>query len=141
MDEEIFFEPEDGDEPTREELAVWLSEFMSSAAEAETMYRSNLCNLIVNRVFNEFGYEGLCQMMIAIDKRGAWISDILIDTNDLDDILFSKFGTFDEDAIRKARNSNAMAEMNQKIWRMRRKYAKLIVDEVMGASPTTPSAN
>ena len=142
MDEEFEFEfePEDSEAPTKEELAIWLSEFMNSAVEAEHMYRSHFCDLVANRVYAEFGHEGLCELMISIDKRAGWISDIIIENNDIDDILFKKFGTYDNDSIRKARASKAMTEMNQKMWRLRRKYARIIADELMGAGETeTPT--
>lgn len=135
MEDEFEFDGEDGDIPSREELAVWLSEFMTNTAEAETMYRAHFCDLVTNRVYNEFGFEGLCELLISIDKRGHWISDIIIENNDLDDILFKKYGVFDAEAIKKARTTDAMAEMNQKIWKLRRKYAKLIADELMGIIP------
>ena len=132
MEDDFEFDSEDGDIPSKEELAVWLSEFMTHTAEAETMYRAHFCDLVTNRVYDEFGYEGLCEMLMSIDKRGHWISDILIENNDIDDILFKKYGVFDTDAIKKARTTSAMAEMNQKIWKLRRKYAKQIADELMG---------
>jgi hypothetical protein len=135
MEDDFEFDEGDGDIPSREELAVWLSEFMTNTAEAETMYRAHFCDLVTNRVYNEFGFEGLCEMLMSIDKRGHWISDIIIENNDLDDILFKKYGVFDADAIKKARTTDAMAEMNQKIWKLRRKYAKLIADELMGRVP------
>lgn len=141
MDEFIEFEPEDGDEPTKEELAIWLSEFMNSASEAEHMYRSHFCDLVVNRVYSEFGLEGLCNLMMSIDKKANWISDIIIENSDLDDILFKKFGTYDNDSIRKARATKAMSEMNEKMWKLRRRYAKLIADELMGAGATDGSVS
>ena len=135
MEEDFEFDGDDGDIPSREELAVWLSEFMTNTAEAEMMFRAHFCDLVTNRVYNEFGFEGLCELLMSIDKRGHWISDIIIENNDLDDILFKKYGVFDTDAIKKARTTDAMAEMNQKIWKLRRKYAKLIADELMGIVP------
>lgn len=138
MDNEPEFEPDDNPfdaEPTREELAVWLSEFMNKSADAEMMYRSHFCSLIVNRIFNEFGYEGMCELLMSIDKQSGWITDIIIENNDIDDILFKKFGVYDKEAIRKARETDAMAELNQKIWRLRKKYSKLIADEIMGVKP------
>ena len=135
MEDEFEFDGEDGAIPSREELSVWLSEFMTNTAEAEIMYRAHFCDLVTNRVYNEFGFEGLCEMLMSIDKRGHWISDIIIENNDLDDILFKKYGVFDTDAIKKARTTDAMAELNQKIWKLRRKYAKLIADELMGRVP------
>lgn len=138
MSDEPEFEPEDNPfdaEPTREELAVWLSEFMNKSADAEMMYRSHFCSLMVNRVFDEFGYEGMCELLMSIDKQSGWITDIILENNDIDDILFAKFGVYDKEAIRKARDTNAMSELNKKIWRLRRKYAKLIADEIMGVVP------
>ena len=108
---------------------------MTNTAEAEIMYRAHFCDLVTNRVYNEFGFEGLCELLMSIDKRGHWISDIIIENNDLDDILFKKYGVFDTDAIKKARTTDAMAELNQKIWKLRRKYAKIIADELMGRVP------
>lgn len=138
MSDEPEFEPDDNPfdaEPTREELAVWLSEFMNKSADAEMMYRSHFCSLMVNRVFDEFGYEGMCELLMSIDKQSGWITDIILENNDIDDILFAKFGVYDKEAIRKARSTNAMSELNKKIWRLRRKYAKLIADEIMGVVP------
>ncbi len=122
---------DDDDNPTREELALWLSDFMKDARGAEEIYRKHFCDLMAYKVYNEFGSEGLCQLMMAIDNRGRWVSDILLEDSDLDDILFAKYQVYDKDIIHKARRTEAVAEMNQKIWRLRKKYAKLIVDEVM----------
>ena len=69
--------------------------------------------------------------MMAIDKRANWISDILIENSDLDDILFQKYGIYDSEICLKARKTEAMIEMNGKIWRLRKKYAKAIVEELM----------
>jgi hypothetical protein len=136
MDDEFGFDGDD-DIPTREELAVWLSEFMNSTAAAESMYRSHFCDLLAHRVYADFGVEGLCELMGSIDKRGLWISDILLENNDLDEVMFSKYGTYDNDVVRKARSTSAMAELNQKIWRLRKRYAKLIVDEIMSPESGT----
>lgn len=133
---EFFDEFEDGGELTpREELAVWLSEFMAASADAETKYRAHYCTMIAEKLYEEFGPEGFCEMMMIMDKRAGWISDIIIENSDIDDILFKKHGIYDRHALAKARASNAMSEMNQKIWRLRRRYAKLIAEEILaGAS-------
>lgn len=129
-----FFDEEDDEVfATPEELAVWLSEFMAQTSDAEVMYRNHFCTMIANRVYDEFGHEGLCELMIAMDKKAGWISDIIIENNDLDEILFKKYGVYDHNVVSKARKTEAVAEMNTKIWKLRRKYAKAIVDELMVA--------
>lgn len=124
----------DPDLPSADELAVWLSDFMSQSQKARQMYRSHFCNIIINRVWDEFGIEGMCDLMIAIDKRAGWISDILIEDADIHDALFTTHGIYDNDAIIKARMSKEMLELNKKIWRLRKKYSKLIADEIFNGS-------
>lgn len=121
---------DDSGVPSREELAVWLSDFMSQSQKANNLYRSHLCSMVVNKVWSEFGVEGMCELMMAIDKRAGWISDILLEDADLHDSLFNSYGVFDNEAIVKARMSNELIEMNRKIWRLRRKYTKLIAEEI-----------
>lgn len=130
------FDAEDDDVPTTEELAVWLSDFMSQSSKAEKMYRSHFCSIIVNRLWREFGVEGMCELMLAIDKRAGWISDIILEDADLHDALFDNHGVFDDDAVIKARMSNRLMEMNKKIWRLRRKYSKLIAEEIVNGIET-----
>ena len=134
-----FFDDEDDEQfANPEELAVWLSEFMAQTSDAEVMYRNHFCTMIANRVYDEFGHEGLCELMIAMDKKAGWISDIIIENNDLDEILFKKYGVYDHNIVSKARKTEAVQEMNTKIWKLRRKYAKAIVDELMVAPLDTP---
>jgi hypothetical protein len=121
------------------ELAVWLSDFMSQSQKAQRLYRSHFCNIVVNRLFDEFGVEGMCELMMAIDRRAGWISDILIEDTELHDALFNIHGIFDDDAIIKARMSKELIEMNRKIWRLRRKYAKLIAQEIVTGIDTSES--
>lgn len=141
-DEENFYDflsDGDSDAPSIDELAVWLSDFMSQSQKARQMYRSHFCNIIANRVYDEFGIDGLCDLMIAIDKRAGWISDIIIEDADLHDALFTTHGVYDNDAIIKARMSREMIELNKKIWRLRRKYSKLIAEEIYKGQPAGDS--
>lgn len=128
---EFFDEMGDNELPPREELAVWLSEFMAASADAETKYRTHYCTMLVEKIHEEFGIEGFCEMMMAMDKKAGWISDIILEASDLDDILFKKHGVYDKHALAKARSSASMDELNGKIWKLRRKYARAIVEELM----------
>lgn len=128
---EFFDESGDSELPPREELAVWLSEFMAASADAETKYRAHYCTMVAEKIYEEFGAEGFCEMMMAMDKKAGWISDIILESSDLDDILFKKHGIYDKHALAKARASSSMDELNSKIWRLRRKYARAIAEELM----------
>ena len=117
-------------EVSRENLTNFIAEFIATASDAETTYRKNFCQMSVSRAYRDFGYEGMCEMLIAIDDRANWVSDILIEASDIDNHLFNKYGTFSSDVMRKARKTEAMFEMNQKIWNLRKKYSKKIADEI-----------
>ena len=117
-------------EPSREELVNFISEFMASSLNVDQVYRSHLVETVAARVFDEFGQDGMCDLMMKIDERANWISDIIIEQPDLDDVMFKRHGVYDHQIIEKARKTEAMLELNQKIWRLRKKYARAIVDEL-----------
>ena len=135
-------ESTDTEEVSRQELIEFLGDFMSGTMRIEQVYRSHLCSTLVQRVFTEFGPEGLAEMMLKIDETGGWISDILLEAPDLENAMFDKFGVFAPQVTAKARDTKAMYEMNKKIWRLRKRYAKLIVDEIFEETeepqPVTP---
>jgi len=130
---------DDSEEQSGQELAVWLGEFISNGPEMENMYRQHLCGLIVNRLYGDFGTEGMCELMMAIDGRAGWISDIVIENSDLDELMFDGYGVYDDNIIDKARDTVAAGELNKVIWKARRKYSKLIVKEIMAReAPVVP---
>jgi hypothetical protein len=45
--------------------------------------------------------------------------------------MLKKYGTYDAAVCDKARNTDSFMEMNSKIWRLRKKSAGIIVDEIM----------
>jgi len=132
--------PDEESLPGREDFMAFISEFLVSAQNSERKYRDNYCEIVVNKIYKDFGHEGLCHLMMAIDKRANWISDILIENSDLDDIMFKKYGVYDNEICAKARNTEAMIEMNGKIWRLRKKYAKAIIDELMPGGQSSEKA-
>jgi hypothetical protein len=120
----------DDAEFTREDLIEMIGDFMTGSMRVEDLYRSHLCDTIVHRVFDEFGAEGLAELMIKVEHRGEWIVDMLFDSNDLHDAMFKHHGAYDDDITSKARGTLAMAEMNKKIANLRKRYTKKIVDEI-----------
>jgi hypothetical protein len=68
--------------------------------------------------------------MMAIDQRANWISDIIFEQSDFDNAMYSIHGTYDSSLVQKARNSEGIIELNKKIWRLRKKYAREIANEV-----------
>jgi len=125
------FEDEDDNEFSRADLLNFLGEFISQNRDADSIYRSSLCGILVARIYEEFGQGGLCELMMQIDIRGGWISDIIFEASDFNNALFKRHGIYDDQIILKARSSSTMNEMNKKVWRLRRKYANIIADEIV----------
>jgi len=125
------FEDEDDNEFSRADLLNFLGEFISQNRDADSIYRSSLCGILVARIYEEFGQGGLCELMMQIDIRGGWISDIIFEASDFNNALLKKHGIYDDQIILKARSSSTMNEMNKKVWRLRRKYANIIADEIV----------
>jgi hypothetical protein len=128
MDDNEEFNEED---VTPEDMAEFIGAFMSAASQTEAVLRKNFCDTVVRRIYNDWGAEGFCELMVSMDKKAEWISDVLFESPDLADIAFTKYGIYDPDITLKARDTDAMLELNKKLWRLRRKYAKLIVDEII----------
>jgi len=135
------FEEDDENEFSRADLLNFLGEFISQNRDADLLYRSSLCGILVGRIYEEFGQEGLCELMMQIDIRGGWISDIIFESSDFNNALFKRHGIYDDDIVMKARSASTMNEMNKKIWRLRRKYANIIADEIInGGDPVALDA-
>ena len=113
------------------ELLDFLGDFISQHRDANTLYRDHLCAILIARVHDEFGHAGLCNVMSQMDLKANWVSDIIFEASDFDNALFKRHGTYDDEIVEKARNTKAMIELNKKIWRLRRRYSNIIVDEVM----------
>ena len=122
---------EQDEEMTRGELLDFLGDFLSQHRDANTLYRDHLCAILIGRVYDEFGNEGLCNIMQQMDLKANWVSDIIFEASDFDNALFKRHGTYDDEIVEKARQTQASIDLNKKIWRLRRRYANIIVDEVM----------
>jgi hypothetical protein len=65
-----------------------------------------------------------------IDIKAGWISDIIFESSDFNNAMFKRHGIYDEKIVNKARSTDSLNELNQKIWRLRKKYANIIADEI-----------
>lgn len=97
-------------------------------------YRKDLCFILANKIKDEFGIEGLCELLSGIDVSAGWVSDILIESSDIDDVLFQEYGVYIKDSMNLARKTKAMEQFSKSLWRSRRRYAKLMAAEIYAVS-------
>lgn len=112
----------------------YLAAAMDSESQEALAYRRDLCFILAGKIKSEFGVEGLCEMISGIDATAGWISDILLESGDIDDILFSQYGVFMENSIDLARKTEAMKKFQRSLWTARRKYAKMMAEEIYARS-------
>lgn len=107
-----------------------LAEAMDGESLQAMEYRKDLCLILAGKVKSEFGTEGLCELINGIDAHGGWITDILLESGDIDDFLFSEHGVYVENSIDLARKTEAMKKFQRSLWSARRRYAKMMAEEI-----------
>ena len=107
-----------------------LAEAMDGESLLAFEYRKDLCLLLASKIKTEFGIEGLCELISGIDTAAGWVSDILLESSDIDDVLFREHGLYIDDSITLARKTNAMKKFQKSLWSSRKRYAKMMADEI-----------
>lgn len=107
---------------------------LAAAMDGESLqaftYRKDLCFILAGKIKGEFGVEGLCELLSGIDATAGWVSDILLESADIDDVLFREYGIYIDDSLDMARKTQAMKKFQKSLWSMRRRYAKLMAEEI-----------
>lgn len=115
---------------------------LAAAMDGESLqameYRKDLCLILAGKVKSEFGVEGLCELISGIDATAGWISDILLESGDIDDFLFAEHGVYIENSIDLARKTESMKKFQRSLWSARRRYAKMMAEEIYAKSIGKP---
>jgi hypothetical protein len=115
---------------------------LAAAMDGESLqameYRKDLCFILAGKIKSEFGVEGLCEMISGIDANAGWISDILLESSDIDNFLFAEHGVYIEDSIDLARKTEAMKKFQRSLWAARRRYAKMMAEEIYAQTIAKP---
>ena len=111
-----------------------LAAAMDGESQQAMAYRKDLCFILAGKVKSEFGVEGLCELISGIDNTAGWISDILLESGDIDDFLFQEHGVYMENSIDLARKTEAMKKFQRALWSARRRYAKMMAEEIYAKS-------
>jgi len=78
-----------------------LHKLVESAVNPKAHYRRNICRRLAAQTYNQFGIEGLFDLLTGIDDAGKFQSVIVADRDEIDNYLFSEFGIFDQDMFEK----------------------------------------
>lgn len=127
---------DNGGDPAEQPDSVFdhLASAMDGESQQAMAYRKDLCLILAGKVKSEFGVEGLCELINGIDAAGGWISDILLESGDIDDFLFEEHGVYVENSIELARKTESMKKFQRALWSARRRYAKMMAEEIYAKS-------
>lgn len=120
-DDEFFGEDEDG--------VPFLE--MLEAFDQEIMFGISFCNSIVHRMVEMFGEESIVDLVCAADRAMGWSSEIVANRSEVDNLLFDKYGAFDDNLWTKVQQTKSWDKMHRQLYKMTRKYLASAVDEVV----------
>lgn len=86
---------DDGSEPDK------LQRLVDSAVNPVQAYRRQICHRLVKQSYNQFGIDGLLDLLGGIDMVGRFSSVVIIDRDEIDNYLFNTYGSFDPDMFEK----------------------------------------
>jgi hypothetical protein len=87
-----------------------LHKLVESAVNPKAHYRRSICRRLAFQTLNQFGTEGLFDLMSGIDDAGQFQTLIIADRDEIDNYLFQKYGIFDNDMFEKVQLSEEWNE-------------------------------
>lgn len=74
-----------------------LRRLVNAAIDPQNSFRRTFCRRLAKQVFNQFGQEGLLDLLTGIDIAGKFVSVVVADKSEIEDYLFKEHGVYDED--------------------------------------------
>lgn len=83
-----------------------LKHLVDSATNPSAHYRRQICRRLSKQIYNQFGIDGLLDLLTGIDEAGRFSSVVVIDRDEIDNFLFEQYGIFDPDMFEKVQLSD-----------------------------------
>lgn len=87
-----------------------LHKLVESAVNPKAHYRRSICRRLAHQTYNQFGIEGLFDLLSGVDDAGQFQTVIICDRDEIDNYVFQKYGTFDNDMFEKIQISEEWSE-------------------------------
>lgn len=78
-----------------------IQKLIESATNPVAHYRRQICARLASQIYNQFGIDGLLDLLTGIDNAGRFSSIVVIDRDEIDNFLFDTYGVFDPDMFEK----------------------------------------
>lgn len=105
------------------------SKLVESATNPAAFFRRGICRRLVHQINNQFGVEGLYDLLTGIDEVGKFASVVVIDRDEVDNYLFEEHGVFDPDMFEKVQLSDKWSDFLSSIMTQTGDTLGEIIDE------------
>jgi hypothetical protein len=78
-----------------------LERLINSVTNPVVAYRREICFRLVRQTYNQFGMEGLYDILTGVDNIGSMTSVVVSDRNEIENYVFEHYGIFDPDIFEK----------------------------------------
>lgn len=92
-----------------------LNRLVGSATNPLAHYRRQICTRLARQTYNQFGIDGLLDLLSGIDEAGRFSSIVVIDRDEIDNYLFDNYGIFDPDMFEKIQMTEEWDEFVAKV--------------------------
>ena len=109
-----------------------ISEFIANALERDEK-QMGITKDYLDKLYEEIGNDEEAATMVIsyVQQRHNWDMELLAERHDIDDALFTRYLTFDENMWAKVLNTEAFSDMHHEVFKVTQTYIARAVDEVM----------
>lgn len=110
-----------------------LQRLVDSAVNPTLAYRRQICRRLARQTYNQFGLEGLFDLLGGIDDAGSFCSVVVAEKSEIENYVFNKYGVFDNDIYEKIILSEEWSDFIEEMLESASdKMAEIIADIVDG---------
>lgn len=84
-----------------------IKRIVDSATHPAVSYRRQICRRLAHQTYNQFGIDGLLDLLSGIDDAGRFNSIVVIDRDEVDNFLFENYAIFDPEMFLKVQMTEA----------------------------------
>lgn len=88
-----------------------IERLVKSAINPTLAYRREICRRLARQIYNQFGMDGLYDLLNGVDEMGSMSSVVISERNEIENYLFQKHGIFDPDIFEKVQLSDDWDEL------------------------------
>lgn len=108
-----------------------IEKLVESAVNPTVAYRREICRRLAKQIYNQFGLDGLFDLLTGIDEIGKLTSVVISERSEIENYVFEKHGVFDPDIFEKVQLSDEWDELLDELIQNAGQGVASIIDNVI----------